>query len=149
MWTVYEMACFLFHVQWTSSCDHAVTSSAVLYRVSLTSGWCLRFSSSTEFFLVVNRDRYPQFALFLAWVSGCCSTLTRWSMYLGMGCSMEACDFLRVARAVRLESGPYFLSPLFLAATCPCALRQSTLLLEEFHIFSSCWLSRLPCAVRT
>ena len=27
-------------------------------------------------------------------------------------------------------------------------LRQSTLLLEEFHIFSSCWLSRLPCAVR-
>ena len=28
-------------------------------------------------------------------------------------------------------------------------LRQSTLLLEEFHIFSSCWLSRLPCAVRT
>ena len=28
-------------------------------------------------------------------------------------------------------------------------LRQATLLLEEFHIFSSCWLSRLPCAVRT
>ena len=34
--------------------------SAVLYRVSLTSGWCLSSSSSTEFFLVVNRDRYPQ-----------------------------------------------------------------------------------------
>ena len=28
-------------------------------------------------------------------------------------------------------------------------VRQSTLLLEEFHIFSSCWLSRLPCAVRS
>ena len=47
-------------VQWTSSCDHAETSSAVLYRISLTSGWCLSFSSSTEFFLVVKRDRYPQ-----------------------------------------------------------------------------------------
>ena len=34
--------------------------------------------------------------------------------------------FLRVARAVRLESGPYFLEPLVLAAICPCALRQST-----------------------
>ena len=34
VWTVYEMACFLFHVQWTSSCDHAATSSAVLCRFS-------------------------------------------------------------------------------------------------------------------
>ena len=25
MWTVYELACFLFHVQWTLSCDHAAT----------------------------------------------------------------------------------------------------------------------------
>ena len=33
-------------------------------------------------------------------------------------------DFLR-ARAVCLESGPYFLELLVLAATCPCALRQS------------------------
>ena len=33
--------------------------------------------------------------------------------------------FLR-ARAVCLESGPYFLEPLVLAATCSCALRQST-----------------------
>ena len=38
VWTVYEMACFLFHVQWTSSCDHAVTSSAVLYRISYDVG---------------------------------------------------------------------------------------------------------------
>ena len=62
MWTVYEMACFLPCPtwRWASSCDHAATSSAVLYRISLTSGWCLSFSSSTEFFLVVNRDRYPQ-----------------------------------------------------------------------------------------
>ena len=28
-------------------------------------------------------------------------------------------------------------------------VRQFTLPLEDFHIFSSCWLSRLPCAVRT
>ena len=34
VWTVEEVACFLFHVQWTSSCDHAATSSAVLYRIS-------------------------------------------------------------------------------------------------------------------
>ena len=32
-------------------------------------GWCLSFSSSTEFFLVVNRDRYPQLR-FSTWVSG-------------------------------------------------------------------------------
>ena len=81
VWTVYEMACFLFHVQWTSSCDHAATSSAVLHRISLTSGWCLSFSSTTEFFLVVNRDRYPQL-WFLSLGFGCCSTLT-WSMCLG------------------------------------------------------------------
>ena len=45
------------------------------------------------FFLVVNRDRYPQL-LFSAWVSECCSTLTRSSMCLGtrLGCSMEACE---------------------------------------------------------
>ena len=30
---------------WTSSCDPSATSSAVL---SESSGWCLRFSSSTE-----------------------------------------------------------------------------------------------------
>ena len=38
VWPAYEMACFLFHVQWTSSCDHAVTSSAVLYRTSYDVG---------------------------------------------------------------------------------------------------------------
>ena len=32
------------------------------------------------------------------------------------------------------ESGPYFLEPLVLAATCPCALRQST---EAFGRISS------------
>ena len=35
------------------------------------------------------------------------------------------------------------------AASGSHRVRQSTLLLEEFHIFSSCWLSRFPCAVRT
>ena len=62
---------------------------------------------------------------------GCCSTLTRLSMSWVRGCSMEACErishfFYVLLSAVRLESGPYFLRPLFLAATCPCALRQST-----------------------
>ena len=38
VWTVCEMACFLFHVQWTSSCDHAATSTAVLYRSSYDVG---------------------------------------------------------------------------------------------------------------
>ena len=51
---------------------------------------------------------------------------------------MEACErishFSRVARAVCLESGPYFLEPLVLAATCPCSLRQST---EAFGRISS------------
>ena len=37
VWTVYEMACFLFQVQWTSSSDHAATTSAVLLHRSSSS----------------------------------------------------------------------------------------------------------------
>ena len=42
---------------------------------------------------IVNRDRCPRLLCFLAWVSGCCSTLTRSSMCQGtrFGSSMEAC----------------------------------------------------------
>ena len=199
MWTVYELECFLFHVQWTSSCDHAATSSAVLHRISLTSGWCLSFSSSTEFFLVVNRDRYPQLRYFSVWVSGVAVYGQGGRCTWGRGCSMEACGRISHIFFVLLALFAWTLdvissSSLFLAATCPRALRtstetfgrissvylvksgppttfcrvtlgnlelflravsgshrvrQSTLLLEEFHIFSSCWLSRLPCAVRT
>ena len=69
--------------------------------------------------------------LFFQQGSGCCSTLTRLSMSWERGCSMEACEriahiFYVLLALFRLDSGRYFLSPLFLAATCPCALRQST-----------------------
>ena len=47
VWTVYEMACFLFHVQGTSSCDHAATSSAVLHRISYDVVVVPQLSSST------------------------------------------------------------------------------------------------------
>ena len=75
VWTVYEMACFLFHVQGTSFCDHAATSSAVLYRISYDVGVVpqLQFIDSVDGVRdgvllvlpsVVHRDRYPQCFLF-------------------------------------------------------------------------------------
>ena len=59
------------HVQWTSSCDHAATSSAVLYRISYDVGVVTqlqffdRVDSVRDGVLlvlpsVVHRDRYPQ-----------------------------------------------------------------------------------------
>ena len=59
------------HVQWTSSCDHAATSSAVLYRISYDVGvvpqlqFIDRVDSVRDGVLlvlpsVVHRDRYPQ-----------------------------------------------------------------------------------------
>ena len=100
---------------------------------------------------VVHRDRYPQcFPLAMCvlqhidkvvdvgdavalWrlvkefhmFSTCCSRCSPgiWTLFPRAPCSDS---HLRVARAVRLESGHYFLEPLALTATCPCALRQST-----------------------
>ena len=138
MWTVYEMACFLFHVQWTSSCDHAATSSAVLHRVSLTSGWCLRFSSSTVFFLVVNRDRYPQLRF--------SQPGSRVLQYIDKVVDVpgDAVALWRLVKEFHIfstccsRSSPgiwtLFLEPLVLAAICPCVLRQST---EAFGRISS------------
>ena len=132
VWTVYEMACFLFHV---------ATSSAVLLRVSLTSGWCLSFSSSTEFFLVVNRDRYPQLR-FLSLGLWCCSTLTRWSMYLGRGCSMEACERISHIFYVLLALFAWnlvliSLSPLFWQPPALVRCDSPRKLLDEFRLFST------------
>ena len=143
---------------------------------------------------VVHRDRYPQcFPL-----AGCVLQYIDKVVDVGDAVALwrlvkKITYFLRVARAVRLESGHYFLERLVLAATCPCALRQSTVdfgrissflyvksglgsscssqmeiwnyfyeqyvavsacvsqrfFLEQFQFFSSCLLSRLPCAVRT
>ena len=59
---------------WTSSCDHAATSSVVLYRISYDVGVVPQLSSSTVWTgvrdgvllvlpvlpSVVHRDRYPQ-----------------------------------------------------------------------------------------
>ena len=168
-WTVYEMAGFLFHVQWTSSCDHAATCSAVLYRISYDVGWCLSFSSSTEcFFLFVNIDRYPQLLSFPAWVRGCCSTWTRSSMCLGTRLLYEACerishifyvllalfawhrDLLRekwTRISLQFTLGNLELFPR--AVPGSHRVRQSTLLLEEFHIFHREGGLGLPCAVRT
>ena len=74
--------------RWRASCS---TCSGRPVQILLsTSGWCLSFSSLTEcFFLVVNRDRYPQLLCSSAWVSGCCSTLIWSSSAWGRGCSKE------------------------------------------------------------
>ena len=68
MWTVYEMACFLFHVQWTSSCDHAATNSTVLYRISYDVGVVPQLQFIDRVFsLVVNIDSTHNCG-FSAWV---------------------------------------------------------------------------------
>ena len=101
VWTVYEMACFLFHVQGTSFCDHAATSSAVLYRFSYDVGVVPQLSSSTVWtvyemacflcFLCCAQRQVPTVLSF--WQgSVCCSTLTRSSMSWERGCSIEACE---------------------------------------------------------
>ena len=120
---------------WTSSCDPSATSSAVL---SESSGWCLRFSSPTV------RTVY-EMARFLCFPLLCTETGTHsaflsagfgvlqyidkvvdvgtWLLYGGL---WKNFTYFLHACAVCLESGPYFLEPLVLAAICPCALRQST-----------------------
>ena len=101
------------------SCTESVT----------TSGWCLSFSSSTEFFLVVNRDRYPQFSFFglgfgvlqyidkVVDVTG--DAVALWRLV------KEFHIFSTCSRCL-LGIWTLFVEPLVLAATCPCALRQST-----------------------
>ena len=66
-------ACFVFHVQWTSSCDPSATSSAVLYRISdrrrggasasvhRQSGQCARWRASC---VCTETGRCPQFLAF-------------------------------------------------------------------------------------
>ena len=82
---------------WTSSCDHAATSSAVLCR-SFGVVPQLQFIDSVDGVRdgvllvlpsVVHRDRYPQCSFWLG--SGCCNTLTRSSM-LGTRLLCEACE---------------------------------------------------------
>ena len=80
MWTVYEMARFLSCPTWrcSSSCAHAATSPAVLYRSSSsTSGRCLSFSSSTECVLPRCEQRLAP--------KGSSSSWTR--LFAGPGCA--------------------------------------------------------------
>ena len=82
MWTVYEISCFLFHVQGTSSCDHAATSSAVLYRISDRRRGGASASVHRQSVLPRCEQRQvPTVALFFGLGFG--STLTRSSMCLG------------------------------------------------------------------
>ena len=134
VWTVYEMACLLFHVQWTSSSDHAATTSAVLLHrsSSSTSAWCLSFSSSTEcFFLVVNRDRYSQFLVVFPGLWGHFSDkVVDVPVVTGFGLLCEArgriSHIFYVLAPFARNLDVISTSSLYLAATCPCALRQPT-----------------------
>ena len=128
-------------------CDHAATSSAVLLR-----SWVmpqLQFIDRVDVvrdgvpscaFLCCAQRQVPTLLSFLPGC-GCCSTLTRSSMSWERSCSMEACErishFLRVARALRLESGRYFLSPLFWQPPAPVRCDSPRKLLDEFRLFST------------
>ena len=99
----------------------------------------------------VHRDRYPQ-----CFLSPGCGVL----QYIDK--VVDAGDTVALWRLVKefhifstclrccLESGPYFLEPLVLAAICPCALRQSTdafgRISSIFHVKSGL---RAPRAVLT
>ena len=139
-------------------CDPSATSSAVLFRSSWVVPllqFLVRVDSVLDGVLlvlptVVHRDRCPQCFLF--------GGRRCWER----GCSMEACEriphffYVLALFAWNLDHislNPLFWQPLTLVrCDSPRMLVdefQSTLLLEEFHIFSPCWLSRLPCAVGT
>ena len=103
----------------------------------LTSGWCLSFSSSTECVFPRREQRQvPQLLLVGCFqFLGCATTVVvafgsstparssmcQWSR--GSWGAVVACGknpyFLRVARAVCLESGPYFLEPLVSGSHLP------------------------------
>ena len=113
-------------------------------------GWCLRFSSSAEWMVY-------EMACFLCFPRLCTETGTHsafFSFWLWLlqyidkvvdvwerGCSMEACERISHIFYVLLALFAWnldliSLSPLFLAATCPCALRQSTAVLGRISFFS-------------
>ena len=121
----------------TWSCDPSATSSAVLFRswigasasVHRQSGQCTRWRASCAFLCCAQRQ-VPTVLSFHPG-AGCCSTLTRSSMSWGRGCSLEACErishiFYVLLALFAWNQDRISSSPLFLAATCPCALRQST-----------------------
>ena len=125
MWTVYEMAYFLSCPawRWTSSCDHAATSSTVLYRSSSsTSGRCLSFSSTAE--CVLPRCEQRQVP------KGSCSFWTR--LFLQA-----------VQREVSLLVGARSSTSQWLRGFRSAVWR----LLKDFPIFSPC--SRCPLGFRS
>ena len=129
-------------------------------------GWCLRFSSSTEWTVY-------EMACFLCFPLLCTETRTH-SAFLGRRCLGNAVALWRLVKEFRMFStcclrsspgiwtlfprAPCFWQPLDVRCDSPRLLldefrlfstgslrvRQSTVLLEEFHIFSTCWLSRFP-----
>ena len=64
-------------------CDHAATSSAVLHRVSYDVGVVPQVQFIDRVLPRCEQRQVPTVAVFLSLGLGCCSTLTRWSMYLG------------------------------------------------------------------
>ena len=102
-------------------------------------GWCLSFSSSTVWTVY-------EMACSLCFPLLCTETGTHRAFFARFGV-LQYIDkvvdvwgtryFLRVARALRLESGRYFLSPLFWQPLAPVRCDSPRKLLDEFRLFST------------
>ena len=141
VWTVYEMACFLFHVQWTSSCDHAATSSAVLHRVSYDVGVVPQVQFIDRVLPRCEQRQVPTVAVFSAWV------LVLQYIDKVVDVPGDAVALWRLVKEFHIfsmccsRSSPgiwtLFLEPLVLAATCPVSCDSPRKLLDEFRLFST------------
>ena len=138
--------------------------------------WCLSLDSVRDGVLlvlssVVHRDRYPQCFSWssMSWERGCsmeaCERISHFLVLLALfawnldviprapcfwqpvhGCFLGE---LRQKVDSVLLAVHTWKSGIISTSSIWHRVRQSTLLLEEFHIFSSCWLSQLLCAVST
>ena len=123
---------------WTSSCDHAATSSAVLCRSFVVvpqlqfidSGRCARWRASCASLCCAQRQ-VPTVLLFLQG-SGCCSTLTRLSMSGLVALWRLVKEFLIFSTCSRCLLGIW---TLFLRA--PCSGSHLPLCVATVH--GSCW----------
>ena len=148
-WTVYEMACFLCFPRcpqllcfsaWVSECCRTLTRSYAVALWRLVKEFYI-FSSCCSHCLLEFYTSFPQAPCF-------------WQPPAPVRCDSPRRLFENFFPFLREKWNPVTLQftlgnlKLFLRAVPGShRVRQSTLLLEEFHICSSCWLSRTPRAV--
>ena len=153
MWTVYEMACFLFHVQGTSSCDHAATSSAVLYRIRNDVG-VPQLQFIDRVLPRCEQRQVPTVAFFqpgfrvLQYIDKVIDVLGTRLLYGGLSKNFTFFFYVLLALfAWNLDL--ISLSPLFWQPLAPVRCDSPRLLLDEFRLFSTLKMDSDLLAVHT